>query len=203
MRSFITTLFFMLTVTTGYTGIVADSVDAPNTNKKLLYQPHYLPIQFAGNIGFISTGIGYSARKDNYQLSLLYGYAPPVFAGVHVHTITAKNIFHIYRFPFNKNETLLPYGSLALSCEIGGRSFLTLPSNMPRGYYNFPKSIHVLAGAGLKWRHMTSPAKNLRGIEFYTEVTTVDAYIWYKFISEEVKMNQIMTLALGVHLMVK
>lgn len=166
------------------------------------YLPHYVPVQYAGNIGFISTGIGYIARKDNYQLSLLYGYTPKSVASVTIHAITAKNIFHIYRFPVGEKHTLLPYAALGVSLEIGGRSFFTLPSNMPKGYYDFPKSIHVVAAGGLKLRYATKQ-KFFHTIEFFGEMTTIDAYIWYKFLSDDVRLPQIISLSFGVNLIRK
>lgn len=172
-------------------------------SKKKWYSPHYIPIQYAGNIGFLSTGIGYSARKDNYQFSLVYGYAPESIAGVQVHMLTAKNIFPIHRFYLDEQRTLVPYASVGVSLEVGGRSFFFLPSNMVKGYYDFPKSIHLIPAAGLKLRQMTERISFFQGVEFFAEATTVDAYVWYKVISDEVSIDQIFTLAVGINLLRK
>jgi hypothetical protein len=163
------------------------------------YVPDYFPLQYAGNIGLISAGTGYVFAKDRYQLSLVYGYTPKSVAGVTIHTLTARNIFHLYRIHFGRGQTLLPYAALGLSFEIGGRSFLTLPSNMPRGYYKFPKSVHLIPGAGLKLRCL-SKSQSISAVEFFGEVSTVDSYVWYKIISEEVRMRQILSLSFGIHL---
>jgi hypothetical protein len=176
-----------------------DSVKTEKARTRNRYMPHYFPLQYAGNIGFLSAGVGYAAKKDNYQLSLIYGYAPPALTGVRIHTITAKNIFHFYRFQFSEGRSLVPYGAMGLSAEVGGRSFLTLPSNMPRGYYAFPKSAHIIASAGIKLRYRTDAVKPFRGFEFFMETTTVDAYIWYKFLSDEIKMRHILSHAVGIH----
>jgi hypothetical protein len=183
--------------------IAEDSTKSRQWKKRAWYSPHYFPLQYAGNIGFLSAGVGYGARKDNYQLSLVYGYAPPSVAGVRIHTVTAKNIFHLYRFYLSEKRTLIPYAGLGLSFEIGGRSFLTLPSNMPEGYYDFPKSVHLIASGGIKLRYVTNNSKAFRGFEFFAEACTVDAYVWYKFLSDEVKMRHIMSVAVGVHLLRK
>lgn len=171
--------------------------------QKKWYSPHFASLQFAGNIGFISLGAGYSTRSGDYQISLLYSYTPASTAGIRVHTITAKNIFNIYPFNIDDRHTLIPYIGLALSLEAGGRSFFFQPSHMPKGYYNFPKSIHLIASGGLKLQHMSDKIKPFRGIEFVAELTTVDAYIWYKVISDEVKMSDIMSLGLGINFLLK
>lgn len=203
MRHLVIVSLISLTFSGSYASIVEDSIKTSNTLERRWYLPHYIPIQYAGNIGFLSTGIGYSSRKENYQLSLVYGYAPRSLAGVPVHTLTAKNIFSLHRFHLNKKETLIPYGALGLSFEIGGRSFFQQPSNMPPSYYDFPKSVHIVASGGLKFRAITSRYKNLRGFEFFAETTTIDAYIWYKVRSDEVKLRHILSAAAGVHLLLK
>jgi hypothetical protein len=177
-----------------------DSTQSKNEKGRHWYSPHFIPIQYAGNIGFISAGIGYEARKQNYQLSLVYGYVPKMFGGVTVHSVTAKNTFPLYRFFIDKKRILIPYGAIGLNVEIGGRSFLTLPDNMPAGYYDFPKSTHLIGSAGVKYKHIMN-RRSIRAVEFFAELTTVDAYVWYKMKSDEVKMRQILSSAVGIHLM--
>jgi hypothetical protein len=178
-----------------------DSISTIRAGKIKRFRPHYIALQYAGNIGFASAGVGYASRKDTYQVSLIYGYAPPSIAGVQIHTITAKNIFPLYRFYINRKQTVIPYGAIGVSLEVGGKSFFKQPSNMPRSYYDFPKSLHVIPALGVKLRHMTSHPKHFRGYEFFVETTTVDVYVWYKFTSDEVTMAQILSLAAGVHLL--
>jgi hypothetical protein len=167
------------------------------------FAPHYIPIQFAGNIGFIASGVGYASRRDRYQISFLYGYAPESLAGVKIHTLTAKTIFHLYRFSVDKQHTLLPYAGLGLSLDVAGRPFFFQPPDMPRGYYDFPKSVHLIPSAGIKLRKLKNDQKIIRGLEIFTEVTTVDAYVYYLFLSEEVRMNRLLSLAIGVNLLIK
>jgi hypothetical protein len=177
-----------------------DSTQSKKDQNPRWYNPHFIPVQYAGNIGFLSAGVGYEARKKNYQLALVYGYVPKAFGGVVVHSFTAKNTFPMYRFFLDKNRMIIPYGAIGLNIEIGGRSFLTLPDNMPAGYYDFPKSTHLIASAGLKYKHMMT-TKGLRSVEFFAEITTVDAYVWYKVRSDDVKMHQILSAAIGVNFM--
>jgi hypothetical protein len=178
-----------------------DSIQTTKTTKARWYEPQYIPIQFAGNIGLLSVGIGYTRPRDHYQLSLVYGYAPAKFAGVRIHTVTARNIFHLYRHQMNRRQTLLPFAALGLSAELGGRSFFTQPDVMPYQYYRFPKSVHAIASAGLKLRQVTPRIKGFKRLEFFVEGSTVDAYIWYKFLSKDVRFRDILSLSAGVHLM--
>jgi hypothetical protein len=202
-RIVIATITLLFILESSYSQIPVDSASDSTNVRRRWFNPRYIPIQFAGNIGFISAGVGYIARKDNYQLSIVYGFAPASISGVNSHLLTAKNIFHIYKFPISKKQTLIPYVALGVSVEISGNSFFTVPSNMPSDYYSFPKSIHAIASAGIKVRHMTNNVRGFKGIELFAETSTVDAYVWYKFISDEIKTHQILSLAFGIHLLHK
>jgi hypothetical protein len=167
------------------------------------YLPHYVPIQFAGNIGFLSTGVGYTSNHENYQLSLLYGYAPRVIAGAEIHTIAAKNIFPLSRHAMRNNQTLIPYVGLGLMVEISANSFFRQPDHYPEGYYDFPKNLHVTGYAGAKLQRLFPDEFSMfRGVEFFAEAGTVDIYLWYKAMSNQIRFHQIFSLALGVHLLI-
>jgi hypothetical protein len=163
------------------------------------YIPHYVPIQYAGNIGYISAGVGYIATRDKVHFSLQYGFTPESVGGIEIHTLTFRNIFHLYKLQLNK-QTIIPYAGLGLSWDMSGRSFFSLPDNMPKGYYKFPKSVHLIPTLGIKIRHPANQLKVLRSVELFAEATTVDEYIWFKAISREVRMSQIVSLSLGVNL---
>jgi hypothetical protein len=179
-----------------------DSTQSKSSTPVRWYTPHFIPIQFAGNIGFLSAGVGYEARKQNYQLAIVYGFVPAKFGGVSVHSFTAKNSFPIHRFFIDKNRTIIPYGAIGLNVEVGGRSFLTLPDNMPAGYYDFPKSTHLIGSVGAKYRH-TMDRPSVNAVEVFAEITTVDAYVWYKTMSDDVKWRQILSGAVGINLFIK
>jgi hypothetical protein len=166
------------------------------------YVPRYIPVQFAGNIGLFSTGLGYTSNHDNFHLNILYGYVPASVALTDVHTITFKNIFPITRCPLRHNQTLIPYLGLGLSIEVGGISFLRMPEHYPDSYYDFPKNLHVLGFGGVSTRHLfTNDARFLKGLEFYAEAGSVDLYLWYKTISRQIRLRNIFSLALGVNLL--
>jgi len=161
--------------------------------------PHYIPLQFAGNIGFLATGVGYTSNKENYELSILYGYVPVSIGDQEIHMITARNIFPVGRYSLRTHQLLVPYLGLGLMVEVGGHAFFTLPAHYPEGYYDFPKNLHVTAFAGAKVHHLFQNGSFLRGLEFYAEAGTIDVYIWYRSISDEIKLSQMFSVALGVN----
>jgi hypothetical protein len=166
------------------------------------WTPHFIPLQFAGNIGLVSAGIGYSSRAETYQVSLHYGYVPESVALARIHTVSVRNVFNFYSLSIPFKKTIVPYAGLGLSLEVSGNAFLKLPSYYPRKYY-FPKAIHILGYAGLRTRHLMPNHRLLRGVDFYAETGSMDAYIWYKAISSEVRFRQILSAAAGVNLLLR
>jgi hypothetical protein len=197
--------FILLLVLVNFTLVKAndpaDSVHMARSGSRPWFSPDYIPFQYAGNLGWVSTGIGYRTRKDNYQVSFVYGYAPAAVSGIDVHLVSAKNIFHFYKFPLDDRQALMAYGALGLSLEIGGQSFFTVPSNMPEGYYHFPKSIHVIPAAGIKLRRGHIRLKGFSGIEFFVEASTIDALVFYKATSRNVALSEILSSSFGIHLL--
>lgn len=166
------------------------------------YAPDFVPLQFAGNIGLLSAGLGYSTRLRNYHVSLLYGYVPRSLARTYIHTIALKNNFPITRYALKNEQILIPYVGLGASIEIGGNGFFRQPADFPEGYYDFPKNLHALVYGGAKIQHLfANPTRNLRGVEFFVEAGTIDLYIWYKAMSNEIRFNEIFTLALGANIL--
>lgn len=174
---------------------------ADTTRTPRWYVPHYVPIQYAGNTGFLSTGAGFASRKQNYYLDLLYGYVPRSIGGVAIHTVSVKNYFPFGHFEVGSDRSLVPYAGLGLSVEVSGHAFFTQPSHFPDGYYQFPKNLHLLAYGGVRMQHLfTDDERWLRGVDLYAEAGTVDVYLWYKTMSRQIKMTNILSLALGVNL---
>jgi hypothetical protein len=166
------------------------------------YVPHFVPLQFAGNIGFLSAGAGYNSNKQNYQLAVMYGYVPRSIARSAIHTITAKNNFPLAWYGLKNNRTIIPYVGLGLTVEVGGNAFFRMPSHFPESYYDFPKNLHVIAYGGVRLRQLFSDeVKMFRAVELYAEAGTVDVYVWYKTISNQIKFHQIFSLAIGVSLL--
>ena len=167
------------------------------------YVPDFLPIQYAGNIGFLSAGIGYSTRVRNYHASLMYGYVPKSVAQTYIHTIALKNTFPITRYALKNNQVLVPYIGAGVSFELSGNAFFRQPDHFPESYYDFPKNIHALLYGGAKVQHLfEDTVMGMHGVEFFLEAGTIDVYLWYKSMSRDIKLNEIFTLAFGVNLLI-
>jgi len=164
------------------------------------YLPDYVPLQFAGNIGLLSSGFGWIPGQGRYQVALMYGYVPRSVAKYDpIHMLTVKNSFDVYRLRGKREHSWVGYFGIGLTVEVGGISFLKLPSNYDAGSY-FPKAIHVVPFAGLRSFYGFGKTTNwVKGIEPFVEIGTIDAYLWYKSLSESLPITKVFSLALGVN----
>lgn len=182
----------------------AQDSERDSTRAPRWYVPDHLPVQFAGNIGFLSAGLGYTSNHENYQLNLLYGYVPASVGLVDVHTITIKNVFPLTRYSLKSNTAFIPYLGLGLTVEVGGNAFFKNPSGFPEGYYDFPKNLHIVAFGGAKFQELLMrDFAFIRGVEFFAEAGTIDAYLWYKSMSSQIKFKNIFSLALGANFLLR
>jgi hypothetical protein len=166
--------------------------------------PAYVPLQFAGNIGLVSSGVGWIPKNGIYRVAMMYGYVPESVAKYSaIHIATLKNSFDFHRFRGRNEDAWVAYLGLGITLETGGISFLMLPSNYPPGSY-FPKAVHLVPFAGVRYdRPLKNSARWLKGISPYIEAGTVDAFIWYKARSESVAVTQVFSAALGINFMLE
>jgi hypothetical protein len=140
--------------------------DSTSVKVKSWYIPDYATVQFAGNIGFFSVGIGYQLFNDHLYSELLYGYVPPAISKAEqIHTITLKNTFPLYTKKFS-TFSLSPIAGLTASYETGNNSFVVLPDKYPKGYY-YPNAFHLTLFVGAKVHKDFTNQQIIKGADFY------------------------------------
>lgn len=159
--------------------------------------PDYAKVQFAGNIGFLSAGIGYQFFNEKLNTELIYGYVPQEYAHIQIHTITTKNTFQVIRKSFHGLEWS-PYLGFTFSYETGNNSFVELPDQYPEGYYS-SNAFHLCILGGLSVKKELDPKYFIKGIGFYAEGVAVDSFLWYMVSSREIHFTQVVSLALGMN----
>jgi len=176
----------------------AYSNDSTQVKVKHWLTPEYATIQFAGNIGFLSLGIGYQFFNNRINSEILYGFVPAsISKAENIHTITFKNTFPIIN---KKIKTIItsPITGFAVSYETGNNSFVKLPDKYPDDYYR-TNAFHFTFFIGAKvHKEFTNPII-IKGIDFYFEIGTVDTYLWYAM-SQKINPTKIFSLSVGVNL---
>ncbi len=185
MRCPLTYLLFALAV--GATGqVVPDTMRAPRWTVRT---------QFAGMQGTLSTGLFRNMPEGRLHVGAQYGFAPSRNGGKAYHGAILRatgSWFPIHRPQFGK-WNLSPIMSLAAAWELGGIAFLSLPKNYPDDYYA-PQSLHGLLSFGGRVGRVGDDGS----WSFTAEAVTMDTYLWYGLIQQQIKIHNMWNLALGL-----
>ncbi len=192
MNKFILIIFSILLLTTNLR-----SQNEEESKKQLWIIPDYAKVQFAGNIGFLSGGIGYQLFKNKMQTEFIYGFVPKKHAHAEIHAFTLKNTFPLFRKQYLGLE-ISPYLGFTFSYETGRNSFVELPSQYPSGYYS-SNAFHLCFMGGVAAKQQLNPKYFIKEIEFFAEAVSVDSFFWYKINSRQIKLYQVVSMALGVN----
>ena len=140
-------------------------------------KPTITQVQYAGNLGLVSVGIGKTFCKENISSFLIYGYLPKNINGVEVHTVAWKAIVDIKKIVWH--GTFTGYTGITLMRCFANNAYTSLPDYYPKGYYNdiLPMAIHAapLIGYSYSWSSHGKIKKNTSSI--FVEVSTMDTYI--------------------------
>ena len=163
------------------------------------YSPDYVKVQFAGNIGLLSAGVGYNVFNDFMATELLYGYVPEsVSEAEKIHVLTLKNTIPVYSKTWDEIRASLITG-FTFTYETGNNSELKFPDRFPDGYY-FTNAFHVTLFGGVNVHKKFEKSRKFKGIDFYIEWGAVETYLWYAITSKEVKLKDAFSTALGINL---
>src|SRR5688572_15309024 len=170
MKSIIAILFYFLIFTLP---ISAGDPDSTHVQRKW-FVPDMIKSQFAGNIGFVSAGVGYYYAKNKMELDIMYGYVPES-AGGKLHSLTLKN-------------TWVPLRSVAVGKKLNfdlitagipltytfGNQFFTLPprDKYPSNYYNHSTALRIGIFAGGRINYEFGEGKTIHSAGLYYEVGT-------------------------------
>jgi len=162
--------------------------------------PDYVKLQFAGGIGFLSAGVGYTFFKDKLDVSLFYGYVPEYFTIDDLHSVSLQLTSKLFKYKLSKNIEVLPlnFGMFAHH-TFGSEFWVKLPYNYPDGYYWWYPGVNVgmFIGAEIKTKFLSNktPAS---GTAFYIRLGTRGLYLASKYKNSSVPVKDILELGFGI-----
>jgi len=170
--------------------VIGNKVDTINTTGK-----HYLKVQYAGNMGLMSVGIGKELLNNKISTDLNYGYLPKFINGARVHTFGVKTAFLIKRFMLSGIQPSIHLGA-GINYAISANTYLRYPGYYPDDYY-LPNAVHfspfIRIAAGVP-----RTGKKFDKISFYTELATMEYEIYYAFLNKEVEFYEIWNICFGM-----
>jgi len=152
-------------------------VNSLNTPTPTIYK-----LQFAGGMGLLSAGAGYSFFKNKYQSSLLLGFTPTLFSRKNIVTLGLRNTIIPMDIAIGKKYKLSPYAGLTISFS----GFLPLP---------------LLPHLGIRFYKPLS--KKIISYDLYIETTSTQRELFYFCRNKTIAWYSILNTALGITLYLK
>ena len=189
-------LFFLL--------ITSEKISAQKKGFKIK-PPDHIKVQYAGGIGFISIGAGYSTKNKKLEGDLYYGYLPKSIGGVSIHSVSAKVTWiPVHSVSIKKYELEPLMTGLIVNYSFGKQYFSFAPPYYPYNYYSFPTAIHSALFFGSRIGHDFPSHAFVKRISVYYEILSFDREI-ISLVSnpKSLHVTDIVTLSLGVKINIK
>jgi len=171
-----------------------------NHRKFESFIPDYAKLQFAGGIGFLSAGFGYTFFKQKLDITFFYGYVPKSFTVDDLHSISLQSTFKFFSIKTKYHIEILPLNiGWFAHHTFGSEYWVKLPDNYPKGYYWWSpgRNAGVFIGGEIKTRFLgnKTPAS---GTAFYVRVGSRGLYLASKFGNSSIPFTDILELGFGI-----
>lgn len=166
--------------------------------KKFL--PDYVKMQFAGGIGFVSMGVGYTFFKEKLEVSYFYGYVPKLVSIDDLHSVSLQLTAKLIRLKVNNNIEIFPFNfGWFIHHTFGSEYWIKLPAHYPDEYYWWSpgRNAGVFIGGEVKTK-LLSNKTSASGTAFYVRVGSRGLYIESKFGNSSIPLSDIIEFGFGV-----
>lgn len=166
--------------------------------------PTQVVIQNAGNMGFMSIGVGWEyGRRGQWETHLLWGFIPK-YDSSHAHvTNTLKENFIPWSISFNNWLAFEPLETtIYLNTVYGNEFWRSQPGRYPDKYYDMLSTrFRLNVGFGQRLSLSLNPDKYyVKGVTFFYELSSCDLYIRSLFQGTGINFWDTIGLSLGVKL---
>jgi hypothetical protein len=155
-----------------YAVCVSTSVMGQESTRRW-YVPDFLTAQYAGSIGFVSGGPGYSVFRQKAAVELLFGVLPGFIDSAPLETITLKFTGSIINVKLSDKVRVTPLTAGINFCYTPGKEYSSdLPSWYPKGYYWWSEAVRVNIFIGGHVDVLTNRMGRPRKLSSYYEIGT-------------------------------
>ena len=167
--------------------------------------PTQLVMQYAGNMGLMSWGIGWDYGKHNqWETDLLFGYLPKYDSDRSKITMTLKQNY----IPWNITLGEGPISFEPLTCGLyfntvfGDEFWVSEPDRYPSGYYGFSSKIrtHIFLGQRVTFDIPRKKRFMAKSITLFYELSSCDLYIISAFTNSYLRMHDYLSLSFGLRM---
>ena len=171
-----------------------------NNNKNIL-MPVQSKIQYAGSMGLVSSGFGWSyGKSNNWETDFMVGYIPKYSTDKAKMCFTIKENYIPWKIQSDKFY-FEPLTSGFYVNAISGEEFWSQePKKYPTPYYKFSTKVrfNISVGQRMTYKIPASLKTHVKFISAYYEVSSSDLYIFSAFRDSHLKPTQYLHLSFGI-----
>ena len=165
--------------------------------------PTHLKVQYAGSIGFMSLGVGWSYGKSNqWETDVMLGYLPKYDSDENKFVLTLKQSYIPWSARFGDTDfNFKPFVcGFFFSSVLNGNFWTSEPDRYPGGYYNFSSRlrVNIFLGQRITYFHPREKRRYIQGCSLYYELSACDTDLVTFFGDKCIRFEDILSLALGV-----
>ena len=195
-------LIIAFTMFAGISASFAQEKKSIDSTRFGIFVPDYVKLQYAGGIGFMSAGLGYTFVDHRIDVSFFYGYVPTWFTVDDLHSVSLQFTAKLIRIKTKNNIEILPLNiGWYLHHTFGNEYWVKLPDNYPNDYYWWSpgRNAGVFLGGEIKTKLLANktPAS---GMAFYVRIGTRGLYLSSKIGNSSIPISDIVELGFGIAL---
>nr|WP_316928485.1 hypothetical protein [Bacteroides pyogenes] len=164
--------------------------------------PTHSKVQFAGNMGLLSYGMGWDyGKRSQWETDLLLGFIPKHSSKRAKLTMTLKQNYMPWSVGLGERFSVEPLAcGLYMNTVFGHEFWVREPERYPKGYYGFSSKIrfHIFVGQRLtydidpQWRFMA------KSVTFFYEISTCDLYLVSAATNSYLRPRDYLSLSFGL-----
>ncbi len=166
--------------------------------------PSYGKWQFAGNMGLISLGTGWSYGKNKqWETDFFVGFLPKFKSDAAKVTLTLKQNFMPWKWHLNEKFFIEPLAcGLYINTVLHNDFWVRQPDRYPKGYYWFSTRIRTNIYLGQRITLKIPQHKRFfaKSITAFYEISTCDYYILSHIGNSGYPLHELISLSFGVKL---
>ena len=167
--------------------------------------PTQFVIQNAGNMGFLSAGIGWDyGNRKQWETHLMVGYIPKDKSTRGKMTMTLKENYIPWSIDLKRGWSFEPLeASIYLNTVYGHEFWSRQPRRYPDKYYDFMSTkfrLNVALGQEFTWQIPSERRNRAKSITLFYEFSSCDLYIRSKILESSIPLKDIISLSLGIKL---
>ncbi len=161
----------------------------------------HLKMQYAGNIGVVSVGIGGSFFNEKLNIYSMFGQINNSLTDINEQIICGGININSPKLNLYNSINLVPiFIGFSMNYHLGDDYFVSLPDKYPDSYYK-QTALNVAYTLGFKVQWKNNFMKPVENAEFYFQVGTLNSYfknyLRSKFEEGFIKLQDIINLSFG------